>query len=76
MVQMFDLILEEVARKDVELIYDPATRELVQIVMPVMTKSDVTTLTVDKSWFTEVFAENVKLLPGVDRTMFRLEGGD
>ena len=39
MVDIFDLVLpekiaEEVVRKDVKLIYDPATSELVQIVMP------------------------------------------
>jgi predicted phosphohydrolase len=34
------------------------------------------TLTVDKGWVTEASVEDVKLLPGVHRTMFRLEGGD
>ena len=39
MVDMFELVLpekvaEEVVKKDVKLIYDPATDELVQIVMP------------------------------------------
>ena len=81
MVDMFDLVLpekvaEEVVKKDVKLTYDPATDELVQIVMPFMTRSEVTTLTVDKGWVTEASVEDVKLLPGVRRTMFRLHGGE
>ena len=44
--------------------------------MPFMTKSEVMTLTVDKGWVTEASVEDVKLLPGVHRTMFRLPGGD
>ena len=40
------------------------------------TKSEVTTLTVDKGWITEASVEDVKLLPGVRRTMFRLQGGE
>jgi hypothetical protein len=48
----------------------------VQIVMPFMTRSEVMTLTVDKGWVTEASVEDVKLLPGVRRTMFRLQGGD
>ena len=81
MVDMFELVFpekiaEEVVRKDVKLIYDPATGELVQIVMPFDTKSEVTTLRVDKGWVTEASVEDVKLLPGVRRTMFRLQGGE
>jgi Calcineurin-like phosphoesterase len=80
LVGMFALVLpekvaEEVVRKDVKLTYDSATDELVQIVMPFETKSEVTTLTVDKGWVTEASVEDVKLLPGVRRTMFRLQGG-
>ena len=41
-----------------------------------MTRSEVTYLTVDKGWVTEASVEDVKLLPGVRRTMFRLHGGD
>ena len=53
MVDIFALVLpekvaEEVVRKDVKLTYDPVTDELVQIVMPFETKSEVTTLTVDR----------------------------
>src|SRR5215467_988541 len=81
MVDMFELVLpervaEEVVRKDVKLTYDPATNELIQIVMPFETKSEVSTLTVDKGWVTEASVEDVKLLPGVHRRMFRLQGGE
>jgi hypothetical protein len=81
MVDIFDLVLPEkvaeaVVRRDVKLIYDPATNELVQIVMPFESRSEVTTLTVDKGWITEASVEDVKLLPGVHRTMFRLAGGE
>src|SRR5271166_4150808 len=81
MVDMFELVLptkvsEEMVEKDVKLIYDPATNELVQMVMPFMTASEVTTLTFDKGWVTEASVEDVKLMPGVRHTMFRLEGGD
>src|SRR5712691_7724846 len=81
MVDMFDLVLpekvsEEMVKRYVKLTYDPATNELVQIVMPFETKSEVTTRTLDKGWVTEASVEDVKLLPGVRRTMFRLQGGD
>jgi len=81
MVDMFSLVLPEkvseaMVNKDVKLTYDPATKELVQIVMPFMTASEVTTLTVDKGWVTEASVEDVKLMPGVRHTMFRLQGGD
>ena len=81
MVDMFELVLPEhvaaaMVQKDVKLNYDPASKELVQIVMPFMTASEVTTLTVDKGWVTEASVEDVKLMPGVRHTMFRLEGGD
>ena len=39
--------------------------------MPFMTKTEVMTLTVDKGWVTEASVEDIKLLPGVHRTMFR-----
>ena len=81
MVDMFELVLPEkvaagVVQKDVKLIYDPATKELVQMVMPFMTQSEVTYMTLDKGWVTEASVEDVKLLPGVRRTMFRLHGGE
>src|SRR5262245_4728669 len=48
LVEMFELVMPEkyaeaVVKKDVKLIYDPATHELVQIVMPFMTRSEVMT---------------------------------
>ena len=48
LVDMFNLVLpekvsEEVVKRDVKLIYDPATGELLQIVMPFMTRSEVMT---------------------------------
>ena len=81
MVEMFNLVLpekiaEEVVRKDVKLTYEPTTGELAQIVMPFMTRSEVMTVTVDRGWVAEASVEDVKLLPGVRRTIFRLQGGD
>jgi hypothetical protein len=81
MVDMFELALPakvapEVVKKDVKLIYDPTSKELVEMVMPFDTASEVTTLKFDRGWVTEASVEDVKLLPGVSRTMFRLEGGD
>ena len=45
-VEMFGLVMpekiaEEVVKKDVKMIFDPATRELIQIIMPFMTKTEV-----------------------------------
>jgi hypothetical protein len=81
MVDMFELVLparvaEGVVEKNVKLTYDPSNHELVQVVMPFMTASQVTTLTMDKGWVTEASVEDVKLMPGVRHTMFRLAGGD
>ena len=81
MVDMFELVLPEkyaqgMVDKYVKLIYDPTSGELTQIVMPFMTKTEVTTLKLDKGWVTEASVEDVKLLPGVHRIMFRLHGGD
>jgi hypothetical protein len=79
---MFDLVLPPkeaaaVAQKDVKLVYDPANNnELAEAVMPFMTPSEVMTIKMDKGWATEASVEDVKLLPGVHRTMFRLEGGE
>jgi len=79
--EMFELVLpekvaDEVVKADCKFIYDPATHELVELVMPFMTHSEVSYLTIDKGWVTEASVEDVKLLPGVRRTMFRLQGGD
>jgi hypothetical protein len=80
MVDMFDLVLpakvsNAVVQKYVKLVYNPSSHELVQVVMPFESRSEVTTLTLDKGWVTSASVEDVKLLPGVRRTMFRLEGG-
>ena len=80
-VEMFGLVMpeklaEEVVKRDVKVTFDPVTHELIQIVMPFESKSEVMTLTVDQGWVTEASVEDVKLLPGVHRTMFRLQGGD
>ena len=80
-VEMFGLVMpervaEEVVKKYVKMIFDPDTKELIQVVMPFMTKTEVMTLTVDKGWVTEASVEDIKLLPGVHRTMFRLQGGE
>ena len=76
-VEMFGLVMpekvaEEVVKKDVKMIFDPVTKELIKIIMPFMSKTEVMTLTVDKGWVTEASVEDVKLLPGVHRTIFRL----
>ena len=81
LVTMFELVMpekiaEEVVQKNVKLTYDPGTKELVQVVMPFASRSEVMTLTVDQGWVTEASVEDVKLLPGVRRTMFRLHGGE
>lgn len=73
-VDMFDLVLPEkvaagVIQRYVKLIYDPSNHELVQVVMPFESKSEVTTLTFDKDWVTSAAVEDVKLLPGVRRTI-------
>ncbi len=80
-VEMFGLVMpekvaEEVVKKDVKMIFDPVTKELIKVIMPFESKTEVMTLTVDKGWVTEASVEDVKLLPGVHRTMFRLQGGD
>jgi hypothetical protein len=79
--EMFGLVMpekvaEEVVAKYVKMTFDPDTKELVQVVMPFATKTEVMTLTVDKGWVTEASVEDIKLLPGVHRTMFRLQGGE
>ena len=81
MCDMFSLVLPEkvaidVVKRDVKLVYDPDRKELIQIVMPFMTASEIMTLTVDKGWVTEASVEDVKLLPGVRHTMFRLHAGE
>ena len=69
-------IAEAVVKRDVKTIFDPVTKELIKVIMPFESKTEVMTLTVDKGWVTEASVEDVKLLPGVHRTMFRLQGGE
>ncbi len=69
---MSEKVAEEIVQKNVKMTFDPATKELTQLVMPFVTKSEVMTLKVHKGWVTEASVEDVKLLPGVPRTMFRL----
>ena len=69
-VEMFGLVMPEriaeaVVKRDVKMIFDPATKELVEIIMPFMSKTEVMTLSVDKGWVTRATVEDVKLLPGV-----------
>jgi hypothetical protein len=66
MVDMFELVLPqkvaaEVVQKNVKLTYDPSNNELVQVVMPFMTASQVMTLKLDKGWVTEASVEDIKL---------------
>jgi hypothetical protein len=80
--QIFTLVMPPseaalVAEKDVKLVYDSANNnELAEIVMPFMTSTEVMTVKFDKGWATEASVEDVKLLPGVHRIMFRLQGGE
>src|SRR5580704_17094109 len=79
--EMFGLVMpekvaEEVVKRDVKMIFDPDTKDLAQVIMPFMTKSEVMTLSVDQGWVTRASVEDVKLLPGVRREIFQIEGGD
>jgi hypothetical protein len=80
-VEMFGLVMPEkvaeaVVKRDVKMIFDPVTKELRQVVMPFMSRSEIMTLSVDQGWVTRASVEDVKLLPGVHRDIFQLEGGD
>jgi hypothetical protein len=77
---MFGLVLpqrvaEAVVKRDVKMIFDPVSKNLIQIDMPLYTASEHTRLTLRDGWITEASVEDVKLLPGVRKTIFRLEGG-
>jgi hypothetical protein len=68
MVDMFELAVPPelaagVVQKYVKLTYDPTSKELVQMVMPFITASEVTTLKFDRGWVTEASVEDIKLLP-------------
>ena len=72
----FEQVAAELVQKDVKMIFDPVTKELIKIIMPFASKTEVMTLTVDNGWVTEASVEDTKLLPGVHRAMFRLQGGE
>jgi len=81
LVDVFALVLgektaEKVVKRDVKLIFDRDSEELVHVRMPFESKTEVATVTLDKGWVTEASVEDVKLLPGVRRTVFRLGGGE
>src|SRR5262247_2302659 len=76
-VEMFGLVMPEkvaeaVVARDVKMIFDPVTKELTQVVMPFMSRSEVMTLSVHQGWVTRATVEDVKLLPGVHREIFQL----
>ena len=80
-VEMFGLVMpqkvaEAVVQKDVKLIFDPVSKELSRVIMPFESKTEVMTMTVDRGWVTSASVEDVKLLPGVHRSIFQLAGGD
>src|SRR5262245_50970711 len=80
-VEMFGLVMpqrvaEAVVKRDVKMIFDPVTKDLIRVVMPFMSRTEVMTLTVDQGWVTRATVEDVKLLPGVHRDMFELAGSD
>src|SRR5262245_30527701 len=56
-VEMFGLVMpqrvaEAVVKKDVKMIFDPVTKELIRVIMPFMSRTEVMTLTVDQGWVT------------------------
>jgi hypothetical protein len=78
--EMFGLVMPEkvaeaVIKRDVKMTFDPVTKDLIQIDMPLYTGSEHTRLTLRDGWVTEASVEDVKLLPGVRKTIFRLSGG-
>src|SRR4029077_2122855 len=65
-VEMFGLVMPErvaeaVVKRDVKMIFDPITKELIKVVMPFESRSEVMTLTLDKGWVTEASVEDIKL---------------
>jgi hypothetical protein len=74
MVDMFELVLpvkvaDAMVQKDVKLTYDPSNNELVQVIMPFMTASEVTTLKLrsrgsDAGTANEVHAQSLPAVVG------------
>jgi hypothetical protein len=63
-VEMFGLVMPErvaeaVVKRDVKMIFDPATKDLVEVIMPFMSKTEVMTLSIDKGWVTRATVEDV-----------------
>jgi hypothetical protein len=51
-VEMFGLVMpervaEEVVKRDIKMIFDPVTNDLIEVIMPFMSKSEIMTLSVD-----------------------------
>jgi hypothetical protein len=44
--------------KDVKMIFDPATKDLIKVVMPFASKTEVMTMTLDNGWVTEASVED------------------
>src|SRR5215510_16228112 len=66
-VEMFGLVMPEkvaeaVVKRDVKMTFDPVTKDLIQIDMPLYTGSEHTRLTFKNGWTTEASVEDVKLL--------------
>jgi hypothetical protein len=68
--------VEEVVKKRVKLTFDPVSKELVHVHMPMPSKSEVAYMTLDRGWVTEAAVENVKQLSGARLTIYRIAGGD
>jgi hypothetical protein len=80
-VEMWGLVMPEkvaeaVVARDMKMIFDPLTKELIKVVMPIATRTEVMTLTIDQRWVTEASVEDTKLLPGVNRTIFRCKAAN
>src|SRR6516165_1657124 len=69
-------VAEGVVERGVKGIFDSVTKKVVWGLIPVLSRTEVMTLSVDQGWVTRATVEDVKLLPGVHRDMFQLAGGD
>ena len=78
LVEMFELVLpqevaKEVVRRDAKLTFDPVTKDLIQIDMPL--GRERYQLKLDAGWVTECSVEGIKRFAGVRTTIFHLYGG-
>jgi hypothetical protein len=67
-VEMFGLVMPEkvaeaVVARDVKMIFDPVTKDLIKVVMPFASKTEVMTLTLDNGWVTEASVEDLNCFP-------------